>query len=529
MKRLPLATRDLKKLPSIARVIFDGTDHRNIHKQVDLFCEADGYRNLHGVHAELKSRGEPKMPALGSITLHQILLTLAKGLQDVVYKHSGGKQSLNLPEAYLRVARANLEPLTIYKSTVEHLHTQRLLADVDKRELPEPARTAARDAARRQAELEQCWTPDHARMVASGAGSYMIAVSHDPMLPPYTAKVQHWPTAKKLFNAALAVRTQRDLPPEVNILELLDPERKSLFRTQVVVQGRYMEIEDFVAQERIPYHEVIWLFSEEGEYIGRVLRNTVHGAIVAGLLHTDEDVVEGKSCLLVNQPLTRIHERRYELFETHGTLPVFTLKPGQQPPRSVMTLQDRPNVPVKDLVRVPNIHAGYLLMSNLGGTRVDEKVWQIQGWRIAAYPERATNLLWSVSYFETERWLEESDFPELFSDPQPVNLKVLNRGGTADDPRTFLPTYATDLQDRATFLLNSVRNGRIDQDILANDSRFDEVERKLKAQAERIAAVKAYVQERKEMDQAAEEFGDVYLYGRVPVTEPESLKLVKRG
>lgn len=530
MNRLSLAERDIKKLRPIARAILDGIesiegiDLSNKHKQVDLLCQASGYRNLHDVQAEIKRNGDPVPPAPASISRYDLQMRLARGLQRIVHTLSDGNQTLNLIEALQRVARADLEPLTIYKSSVEYLHTQRLMTDASKRELPDLALAAAR----RQAEIEQCWTPDRDRLIESGAPPFMVAISYDPMLPTTTATVHHWQTAKTLYNAVLAATDDRDLPPEVSLKDLRNPERMSRFLEHVVVQGSNISIEDFVAQYRIPYHEVIWLFSEGGEYIGRVLRNTVHGGIVAGLLHTDEDVLEGKACLLLNEPLTRIHNRHYEFFEEHGTLPVFTLKPGLQSPRSVLTLQDRPQVDAKDLVRVPNIQAGYLLLSNVGGTRVHEKAWQIKGRSIYVYPERARNFMWSVSYYETERWLEESDFPELFRDPRPANHDDVSIG-TANKTRTFLPTYATDLQDRATFLLNSELNGRTGQEkILAISNRLGGAERKLKAQAERIAAVKTYVQEVKELDKAAAAGGYAYLYGPVSVTEPESLKLVKR-
>ncbi len=655
MNRLSLSLRDQKNLHTIALAMFNGVEGINPvnkHKLIDLFCQAAGYRNLHDVQAELRN-GDPAMPALGSITLHDLRLVLARGLQRVVSKMSGDKRSLDLLKAYQQIVRADLEPLSIYKATVEHLHTQKLITtNAGRSVLTELARATAR----RQAEIERCWTPDRGQLSALGAPPYLLAISYDPALPTSTATVHHWPTAKGLFSAALAATTDRDFAPTENAEKLDDPDYKSLFMERAVVQGTYMAIDDFVTHERIPYHEVMWLFSEEGEYIGRVLRHTVHGAVVAGLLHTDADVREGKSCLLLNKPLTLIHNRHYEFLEEHGTLPVFTLKKGYPKPPSVRTLQDRPLVPAEHLVRVPNIRAGYMLMSNLGGTRIDKKAWQINGRSIAVYPERASNRRWGVHYLETERWLEEADLPELFSEPKPVDHYDLGRIGTANDPRTFLSTYNTGLQGRATLLLNSELNkyaklakeellsggllnrigadrdlaltmesqaetdyanscraedihhtqaidsyasalkaydqrfttfgpytiwharnisgagtdataatetlpltltylagvsaaetsakqvstdillyavgrwlaGGIDlHDVPAIASQFEAVKHKLEAQAERVAAVKTYVQEVKELGQAAEAEGYAYLYGPVPVIEPENLKLLK--
>ncbi|MFJ4350355.1 hypothetical protein ACIPZ5_05560 [Pseudomonas sp. NPDC089428] len=653
MNRITLASRDLPKLSRIALAVFDCVENihcTNKHKLTDLICQAMGYRNRHDVDAELRVR-EPVLPEAGTITLHELQLTLARGLQRIVDKQSGGRQQLDLVEAFSHVLRADLEPLSIYKSTVEYLHTQLLLADADKTANP----VLARAAARRNAEIEQCWTPYRERLKSDAFAPYQIAVRYDRSLgysDDHRPLVRHWPTAVSLFRAVQAARTDRDIPFGLTLDDLHDPDGTAGLIPQVLMHYSVMKIEDFVVRERIPYHEVIWLFSDEGEYIGRVLRHTVHGAIVAGLLHTDEDVLEGKASVLINEPLTWIHQQHYQFLEARGTLPVFTLKAGYQPPKGIASLQDRPRVPVEHLVRIPGLSAGYLLINS--GARVDEKAWDINGQRISIHPELSSQRAYEISYLECESWLDEPDLPELFRQPKSVVPDDLLRH---EKVRSFLPDYAIELQERATYLFNTALDeyaqvvveqlqrgellpkletdddlaqameaqsfthlytsdeaGTGQQDLTihavaaalkAHDSnyerfgaytlwralglcgpkqlsgevpsnlpvmlaylagacaaetiiepvservlhmavgqwlagllplqsipavinRFHEIQQKLTLQEERMAAVKAYVQEHKALERAANAHGMAYVYGKVPVSEPERLKRAKR-
>lgn len=501
MNHLPLASRDFKKLHSIAHAIFEGLEGIDLshkHKLIELFCQISGYRNLHDVQSELK-KGEPEMPIPGSISLYDLQLVLTHGLLRVYETLSESNYRLNIIEAFSRVMRSDLEPLSVFKSTVEHLHTQLHLAKVDTSLIP----AISRAAARRQAENELCWTPEYEQVIACGGFRYQIAITYDDAREPYNAAVvHHWHSAVGLYKAIQTAKSDRHMPSDFKHQHLSEPEYRQQVLNHAVVHGSYLNIEYFVTWFRIPYHEIIWLFSGEGEYIGRALRHTVHGAIVNGLMHTDEDVTEGKCRLLLNIALTDIHNRYYDLDDFkdkhivsrihrvlididpdaidnglmhtdedviegkcyplcdfshfYDTLPVYILKQESQVPKSVASIQDRPFVDVKELVRLPNITAGYALMSNQGGSRSEEKVWHLNGRSIGVNPiYSSTRDIHYVSYLETECWLDESDLPTLFPNPKNANNYRHEFMSHPKYPTSFLPRVATDFHDEAMYHMDS--------------------------------------------------------------------------
>lgn len=421
MKRIPFAQRDLKKLPDLAKQLLAGLDllpegNRNKASQLmALICLYDSFMDLK------YQVDKTPFPQPSSIQRSDIALLLAIGLRQLTH--------LPFLEAFKRAQRSKLDMLTVFRSTAEY--AQYLKASED-------------------AKKGIIWDEFPNYMPGPALPREQVGILHRAGVPDFDLVVRkdgkafQWQEFIELFTAVQsAPHYAAQVEPEL-VRQVADATSLETFTREVLVPDSWIDLEELIKSGlEVPHHELIWLFDNEGKYIARAFRHTVHGGVLGHLMATDEQVLKGKVKLMKGQTLLRTSPMGESLMYPEATLKVFTLRAGVSRPSSVKDPLEVPVVPTENLVELSGVTGSYMTL--IGERPRDD--WSIDGNLVNLSPGGRDYL---DAYFETIPWLWEPDFPHLYAH---YDGPLKRKRDPFSDQNVFLPSGATEFQDRAMKLL----------------------------------------------------------------------------
>lgn len=422
MKRIPFAQRDLKKLPDLAKQLLAGLDllpEGNRNKASQLMAQICLYDSFMDLKYQVDKTPFPQ-PA--SIQRSDIALLLAIGLRQLTH--------LPFLEAFKRAQRSKLDMLTVFRSTTEYARYLQSIEDAKKGFIWDeyPSYIPGPGLPREQSVI----------LHRAGVPDFDLVVRRDGKAFQRNAFIE-------LFEAVLnAPHYAAQVEPEL-VSQAADAESLETFTREVLVPDSWIDLEELIkAGLEVPYHEVIWLFDQDGKYIARAFRHTSHGGVLGHLMATDEQVLAGKVSLLKGQALLRRSPLGEAPMSRGATEKVYTLRAGAANPRTVTDPMDAPVVPTEDLVELPGITGGYS-MAYIGQRQRDD--WSISGRLVNLEPGSRD---YPTAYLETVSWLWEPDLPHLYAHydgPRTREWDIFS------DQNAFLPSGAIEFQDRAMKLL----------------------------------------------------------------------------
>ncbi|UXJ50301.1 hypothetical protein [Pseudomonas citronellolis] len=423
MKRIPYTSRDLDKLRDISRRLFNNvesissSDHNKLN---ELIASISGYNDYHDLRTEA---AKCTLPPSGFLSRSEIQLRFALGLRQLT--------GMSLVPAFRQAGQAKLRILSLDEQTAERAQEESLKQRVtnSSHKALESLSSAKRRDLRNQ-------------LVAAGAPRFKLIVRRDGI-------AFHWEPCLSLYEAICRSKDFCLLEePELSGCQSED-EALARFVRETLIPSAWRPVIDLMRDGlEVPYHRVISLFDDEGEYIGRAIQHTVHSGIVPCLFYTDDEVLMGLADLLSGRPNLRGSARTALIGPILGDAPVFTLKSGAKGPKSVIELYEQHHVSVDQLESIYGLKGGAMSMSTGRGVT---RVWEINGDTMCYTEEDFGN--WSIKYVETLPWLTEQDFPYLYphyiapEQPQRRDFWV------QFDRKLVLSKDNADLQERAEKLL----------------------------------------------------------------------------
>lgn len=379
MKRIPYSARDLGRLQRIAQKLFAHVEHADNNTLDNLLATASGYQDYHDLRTQA---AEFIPPAAKSCSRGEIQLRLALGIRQAT--------GLPLVPAFGQAGRAKLRGLSIDSATVERADEEFNRNHPSGKALEGLTSRSTRE---RREELR-----------AAGAPRFQLAVRHD-------ATAFHMDACVALYAAILHAKDFSLLgEPEFSDCQTEDVARARFVR-EVLIPSSWRPVIDLLRDGlEVANHRAIYLFADDGEYIGRAIQHTVHDGIIPKLFYTDEEVLAGFADLLTGRALFRETGRdKQTLGPVEGDAPVFTLKSGAVQPNAISDIHKTIRVPVEHLELVPGLKGGCIEVFPVG-----YRNWSITGDTMRYTDEDFRNT--SFSYIETKPWLTEQDFPRLFPD-----------------------------------------------------------------------------------------------------------------
>ncbi|AUZ47318.1 hypothetical protein [Pseudomonas orientalis] len=462
MNRIPFQKHDRSKFKDIAKSLFRGLgsiDPKKPFRDRDLEAKTqnpDSLRELFAkcldyddTHDLTTCAGKYPFPPPGTITRADIQLSVALGFSKLT--------KVSLLEAWERAGRAGLHRLSIDESSVEHQRGKQLEARLGQvTDAPEPpASTNVR------------WHTEQQRFFNNGAPSFELAVQP-------SGHAFHWPSFINLYNAIRDSKLHRSIVDPNEQFPVGSDEALDSFLSKQLIPQSWIPLEVYVKSGlEILDHEVIWIFVESGECIGRAIRHKTHGGVLPRLYLTDAEVAEGISDVITGRYIQRGSSRDIPyIANPKGNTPVFTLKPGaSQPVGAINDPLKQPQVQTSDLMLIPR-----LLASGLGYQKVvgaPSVQWALDGEPVRKNADNPSSL--ETTYYDTTRWLSENDMPELFPDYR-ADPNAGRKDFFADfreaPNRVFLPPKSIDFQKRAFSILD--RKKKAAESLLQNAGKSGE-------------------------------------------------------
>lgn len=442
MNRIPFTVSDIKKLSNIGMRLFRGLtgfNPENADKTREHMARVTGWNDFH----ELKKGARDTLPfPEGSITRADIRLVVASGL--------GRHWGVPLLEGYLRASRSRLPSLSVDQLTIDRRREESTLGQTGAPIVDEGKQTSqhARDG-------------DQPRLLAQGAPSFDLAVWKD-------GTAFDWNLFQELYEAIRSSRAGKVIVDPRGEYAPGSPEAADTFLSEVLIPQSRIRLAQLIrAGLKVPNHEPILLFSEEGECMGKGIRHTAHGGLLMRLFLTEDEVCEGLSSVLQGYPLPGGSSLISQFFVLSGAAsPVFTLKPGVAEPKAEGKPFNTVRVPIEQLELLPGVKAGFLPgqmpMRDLSSTspnlirptRMTPGAWYLGGKHIRVSVDQWPKP--TSSYLESVEWCSEANFPVLFPDYRPT-IQPPARLDIPDQRElrnhVFLPEAAVDLQARAMSIL----------------------------------------------------------------------------
>lgn len=383
MYRPVLSTHDVdRKRPlDITRAVLlhlapgEAVDSNLVNQKTPLVF---GYPSSHAMHAEA---GKNPLPAPGTISRMDIRLGLTKNLCEIA----------NVPflPAFRAVGKAKLQILDVDQLTVEACN---------------------------HPQLDGALTPNRriGSLIAAGAPAYRPLVRKG-------GSAFDWPFLMSV-SEALDRTDGKILEDDPLVADCLTPEEAiERYLCEAVIPESWVTIDDLVSEGlEIPHHEVLTLFTKEGDYVGRVIHHAGLNAVIPKLFHTDEELAAGKVNFFngrhdQNLCLGRI-AHRVDIFgswiEIRCDEPVYFSRTPVAGGLGVKKFSDRRTVDNTTLELLPGLRCG-----SYGGR------WTIDG--EAALLHKGDRAMFDQSYVPTITWASISDFPLLFPLDQNVSSRAV--------------------------------------------------------------------------------------------------------
>lgn len=419
--------RPLHIAGAILRHIAHGedVDPHQINQKAHLLF---GYPSAHAMHAEA---GKTPLPVPSSLTRSEIRLWLTKNLREIA--------NVSFLDACRAVWKAKTRILDIDRRTVEACQ-EALLAELQGKP---PVKPIMLDEHHKFGEPLKP-SPRTAELIAAGAPGYTLIVHRD-------GRAFDWHFLMSVYEAVCEC-AGTVLEGDPVVADCASPEEAiERFLREVLVPDAWMSIYDLVSDGLVvPGYEVLPLYTEKGEYIGRVIHNIGLGAVVPKLFYTDEEVVQGMVNLFVGNAMQELKMAKIggilnPYFDVHCDEPVYVSRLPSARGLCIKDLQSEHTVEPGSLELLPGLRCGML---NVTGR--SKKPWAIDGAQVVLNP--SDRPLFQQSYVLTEPWAKESDFPLLFTDVQVAAAEVSSRRDVWSKlaPQILLPLNTPEFQERLT-------------------------------------------------------------------------------
>ncbi|HGM8087287.1 TPA: hypothetical protein ACKP9S_003658 [Pseudomonas aeruginosa] len=419
--------RPLHIAGAILRHIAHGedVDPHQINQKAHLLF---GYPSAHAMHAEA---GRTPLPEPSSLTRNEIRLGLTKNLREIA----------NVPflDAYRAVWKAKTRILDIDRRTVDACQ-EALLAELQGKN---PVKPIMIDEHHKFGEALKP-NPRTGELIAAGAPGYTLIVHRD-------GRAFDWHFLMSVYEA---VRESAGtvLEGDPVVADCASPEEAlDRYLREVMVPEAWMSIYDLVSDGLVvPGYEVLPLYTEKGQYIGRVIHNVGLCAVVPKLFYTDEEVVQGMVNLFVGKAMQELKMAKIggilnPYIDVHCDEPVYVSRLPSVHGLRIKDLQTEHTVEPDSLELLPGLRCGLL---NVSGH--SKQPWAIDGALVVLNP--SDRPLFQQSYVLTEAWAKERDFPLLFTDVQVEAAEVSSRREVWSklDPQVLLPLNTPEFQERLT-------------------------------------------------------------------------------
>lgn len=336
-----------------------------------------GYPSSHAMHAEA---GKNPLPVRGTISRMDIRLGLTKNLCEVA----------NVPflPAFRAVGKAKLQILDIDQRTVEACDDHQSVGAL------KPNRRIG-------------------SLIAAGAPAYRPLVRKD-------GSAFDWPFLMSV-SEALDRTDSKILEGDPLVADCLTPgEAIERYLREAVIPEAWVTIDDLVSEGlEIPHHEVLTLFTKDGEYIGRVIHHAGLNAVIPKLFYTGEELAAGKVNFFNGR-----HDQNVclggiaygvDIFVSWINIrcdePVYFSRTAVARGLNVKKFSDKRTVDKRTLELLPGVRCG-----SSGGR------WTIDG--EVALLRKGDRTMFDLSYVPTITWASVSDFPLLFPLDQDVSSRA---------------------------------------------------------------------------------------------------------
>jgi hypothetical protein len=336
-----------------------------------------GYPSSHAMHAEA---GKNPLPAPGTISRMDIHLGLTKNLCEVA----------NVPflPAFRAVGKAKLQILDIDQRTVEACDDHQSGGTLKPN--------------RRIGSLIAAGAPGYRPLVRKGGSafdwSFLMSVTE-----------------------VLDMTDGKILEGESLVADCLTPEEAiERYLCEAVITEAWVTIDDLVSEGlEIPHHEVLTLFTKDGDYVGRVIHHAGLNAVIPKLFYTDEELAAGKVNFFngrhdQNLCLGRL-AHKVDIFvqwiHIRCDEPVYFSRTAVARGLSVKKFSDKPTVDNRTLELLPGLRCG-----SSGGR------WTIDG--EVALLRKGDRTMFDQGYVPTITWPSVSDFPLIFPLDQDISSKA---------------------------------------------------------------------------------------------------------
>lgn len=399
-------------------------DPEQINRKTPLIF---GYPNPHSMHAEA---GKTPLPEKGSITRADIQLALAKNLREVA----------NVPfaSAFRAAGKAKLGILDVYKQTVE-AREEELLEDLRSKN---PGKRFVVDELHRIGHAPKP-NPLAAKLIAAGAPGYSLLIRRDGMAFDWSALMAVYAAICK--NGGQVLEGEPLVADCTSSAEAIDR-----YLREVLVPEAWEYIYDLVRDGlEVPGHDVLALFTQEGQYIGRVIRSQGLG-VIPKLYYTDEELIDGKVNILVGHAQQALRVVNLgpgivnSFSEVHCSEPVFMASHYRSKQLSIADHATTHAIDPRELKLLPGVRCG---SASSGG--VARPLYAIDGEVVRVRPEDKS--IYDQHYLMGENWHLESDFPLLFPVTQigaPENEPSPGTRSERLTPKLMLPPEVVEFQGR---------------------------------------------------------------------------------
>lgn len=434
MYRLVLSKLDVeRKRPlDVSRTVLrhiargEGVDAQQINQKAPLLF---GYPNAHSMHAEA---GKTPLPEPRSLTRNDIHLGLTKNLRELA--------KVPFMAAFRAVGKAKLRILDIDARTVEACQE----ASLAELQLQSGKRIMIDEFHRAGESLKP--NPLAGKLIAAGAPGYQLLVRRDGSAFDWSFLLSVYEAIHRSAGKVL------EGDPMVADCASMD-EAVDRYLREVLVPEAWVSIEDMIRDGlEVPGHDVLALYTAEGTYIGRVIRNVALQAVVPKLYYTDEELVKGKASLFrgsVEQRLGAINVPGgifNSSFNVPCTEPVFVSLAPYPGGLRINDLATVHSVEPDTLEELSGLRCGSSRMMSGIGTTI---LWAIDGEQV--FLGRDDRQMFNQGYVMAAQWLSERDFPLLFP---VVSYDAAgdssNRGAWLDryKPKMLLPPQTVEFQER---------------------------------------------------------------------------------
>lgn len=442
MSRIPFDTRDLDQ--KVVSKVFDdlfrplkSLSDQDSNALNALGARAARYRDLHDLQVEARKN---QLPPAGTLSRGDIRAAFAIGMRRVA--------DIGLMEAFRITGNARLRLLSVDRRTSDWLAEQDLAAkkaSAEREGLPQEVIDEMAIAAS---------TPTRQRhkddLIDAGAPGHYLTVRND-------GKAFQWSSAYALYSL-LHKDPLKFLEGEPAVAGAGSAEDAlSAFAKACLVPESWVDLETLVRDGlEAPDYEVLTVFSAQGQYIGRVLRQRWHFGIIPDLFYTDEELIQAKVELLAGKILASPGWAKHAKDSVLCTEPVYVLRRDIAATKAVPPVPDMwtvHHVPVDGLVELKGIYCGHLEVAT--GNRPRTAAWAINGDLCSL-----RSVDWSSAnqrFIAGIRWLDESDLPLLYPILGAETPQTNKQGRTSfaglRESRGLLPDSAVDLTDRARLLM----------------------------------------------------------------------------